>query len=76
MINTRYHIFFGKISFYRFNYNMIIVSEKQTDFYMQQEFLKVFNTEYSTGTIKKYFVTKCPDGFYEDDTKIFIIENK
>ena len=35
MINTQYYIyFFGKISFYRFNYNMIVVSEKQTDFYM------------------------------------------
>lgn len=55
---------------------MTVVSEKQTDFYMQQEFLRVFNTEYSTGTIKKYFITKRPDGFYEDDTKIFIIENK
>ena len=35
VINTQYYIyFFVKISFYRFNYNMIIVSEKQTDFYM------------------------------------------
>lgn len=25
---------------------------------------------------KKYFGTKRPDGFYEDDTNIFIIENK
>ena len=54
----------------------ICPSEKQTDFYMQQEFINAFGVEYSTGTIKKYFNGKRPDGFYEDSTNVFIIENK
>ena len=51
-------------------------SEKCTDRYLQNEFVKVFGIEYETAN-SKLFKGRIPDGFYRFDNGLtFIMENK
>ena len=51
-------------------------SEKITDHNMLSAFEKVFNVSYNTSGNLKLFGTKIPDGWFEFDDKLLIIENK
>lgn len=52
------------------------MSEKNTDRYMQNEFINIFDFEYKTYSNKELFKKKIPDGWYIINTNIIIIENK
>ena len=51
-------------------------SEKITDHIMLSKFEKVFNVSYNTLGNTKLFKSKVPDGWFEIDNKLLIIENK
>ena len=51
-------------------------SEKITDYNMLSAFKKVFNTLYNTSGNPKLFKSKIPDGWFEFEDKLIIIENK
>ena len=51
-------------------------SEKITDHNMLSAFEKIFNVSYNTVGNSKLFNTKIPDGWFEFDDKLLIIENK
>ena len=51
-------------------------SEKITDHNMLSAFEKVFNVSYNTSGNLKLFDSKIPDGWFEFDDKLLIIENK
>ena len=51
-------------------------SEKITDHNMLSAFEKIFNVSYNTSGNIKLFKSKIPDGWFEFDNKLLIIENK
>ena len=51
-------------------------SEKNTDHLMLNKFKEVFNCEYCTGNNKKLFGNLTPDGWFEYNDILFIIEDK
>ena len=51
-------------------------SEKNTDHLMLNKFKEVFNCEYCTGKNKKLFGDLIPDGWFEYNDILFIIEDK
>ena len=51
-------------------------SEKITDHIMLSKFEKVFNVSYNTLGNPELFKSKVPDGWFEIDNKLIIIENK
>lgn len=51
-------------------------SEKNTDHLMLSKFEEIFNCPYYTSGNDKLFETKKPDGWFEYDNNLFIIENK
>ena len=55
---------------------MSLDSEKITDHIMLSKFEKVFNVSYNTVGNLKLFGSKIPDGWFEIDDKLIIIENK
>lgn len=54
------------------------MSEKNTDYFMQLEYNKVFNHIYHTEGNNELFGSKLPDGWdiFEEDIILIIIENK
>lgn len=53
------------------------MSEKNTDRYMQNEYVKIFKQEYKTEGNKELFKSKIPDGWdIIEDKLLIIIENK
>ena len=55
---------------------MSLDSEKITDHIMLSKFEKVFNVSYNTVGNLKLFGSKIPDGWFESEDKLIIIENK
>ena len=51
-------------------------SEKVTDHILLSKFEEVFKCRYNTSGNKKLFGSKLPDGWFEYDNNLFIIENK
>ena len=51
-------------------------SEKITDYNMLSEFNKVFGCCYNTSGNNKLFKSKIPDGWFEINNNLIIIENK
>ena len=55
---------------------MPIDSEKITDHRLISKFEEVFKCRYNTAGNDKLFGSKIPDGWFEYDNNLFIIENK
>ena len=55
---------------------MSLDSEKITDHNMLSAFEKIFNVSYNTSGNIKLFKSKIPDGWFEFEDKLIIIENK
>ena len=55
---------------------MSMDSEKITDHKMLSKFEEVFNSTYNTSGNSKLFGSKIPDGWFEYNDSLFIIENK